>query len=124
MQHVMMRRAVGAAENAAGAVARAVACGIGKRRFLCLDHEREQTTGAAAERAVAAGIRAELVAREEQREAHLGDLQAAELDAAGGMPFADARPAVAGGRAAASRARLEHVPDEWPVAARVLPLDG
>src|SRR5215472_8820591 len=78
----------------------------------------------AAERAGAAGIRAKLVPCKEQRKARLGDFQAAELDAAGGMPLARAGPAVARGRSAAAGARLKHVPDEAAFAARIAALDG
>src|ERR1051326_6675328 len=112
MQHVTMRRTVGAAENPAGAVARAVARRVGERRPVDLDREAEQPARAAAKPALAAGIRAELMARKEQGKARLGDFQAAELDAAGGMPLARAGPAVAPRRGAAARARLKHVPDE------------
>src|ERR1043166_6412562 len=106
VQNVMMRRAVGAAENPAGAMACAVAGGVGERWLLYLDRESEQPARLAAERAVAAGGRAGLMARKEQRKARLGDLQAAELDAAGRMPLARAGPAVARRRGAAPRARL------------------
>src|ERR1044071_9182489 len=119
VQHVTMRHAIGAAENPAGAVARALAGGVGERRLLDLDRETEQSARAAAKRARAAGIRAELMAREEQRKARLGDFQAPELDAAGRMPLARAGPAVASGRSAAARARLKHVPDEAAVGVRI-----
>src|SRR5262249_43211501 len=95
MHEVTMRRAVGAAENSAGAVARAGAGGVGDRRLLRFDREREQPARAAAKGAVAPGIRAELVARKEQRKPRLGHFEAAELDAAGRMPLAGAGPAVA-----------------------------
>src|SRR6202011_2707730 len=67
VQNVMMRRAIGAAENPAGAVACAVARRVGERRLPGLDRETEQRARSAAKRAVAAGIRAELMPREEQR---------------------------------------------------------
>ena len=68
--------------------------------------------------AVAARIGAEFVALEEQRKAHLGDFEAAELDAARRLPLAGAGPAVAGRRGAAARPRLEEMPDERPAASR------
>ena len=61
---------------------------------------------------------------EEQGKAHLVHLQRAELDAAGRMPLAGSGPAVAGGRRAATGARLEEVPNEGLVGARVDALDG
>src|SRR5947209_12595607 len=124
VEHVMMRRAVGAAENPAGAVAGAVARRVGERRLLDLDREREQPARTAAKGAVAAGIRAELMPRKEQRKPRLGDFQAAELDAAGRMPLARAGPAVARRRGAAAWARLKHVPDEAALRARIAALDG
>jgi hypothetical protein len=93
VQNVMMWRAIGAAQNPAGAVACAVPRRVGERRLLGLDHEREQPARSAAKRAVAAGIRAELMTRKEQRKSRLRYFQAAELDATGRMPLARARPA-------------------------------
>src|SRR6266536_4441658 len=124
MQNVIMRRAIGAAQNPAGAMACAVTCRIGERRLLGLDNEREQPARSATKCAIAAGIRAELVAREEQRKSRLGYFQAAELDAAGRMPLARAGPAVAHWRGAAARSRLKHVPDEASVRTRIAALDG
>src|SRR5215470_5870994 len=86
MQHIMMRQAVGAAQDAAGAVARAVAGGIAERRLVGLHRHLDHAACAAAKFSLAAGIRAELVAGEEQRKARLGDLEAAEFDAAGEAP--------------------------------------
>ena len=124
MQNVMMRRAIGAAQNPAGAMACAVTCRVGERRLLGLDHESEQPARSATKRAVAPGIRAELVTHEEQRKSRLGYFQAAELDAAGRMPLARARPTVARRRGAAARPRLKQVPDEAPVRTRIAALDG
>src|ERR1700736_4567161 len=73
VQNVMMRRAVGAAENPAGAMARAVARRVGERRLVDLDREGEQPARAAAKGALAAGIRAELMPAEEQGKPRLGD---------------------------------------------------
>src|SRR6478672_530776 len=72
---------------------------------------------------VAAGAGAEFVTAEMQGKAHLGDFQAAELEATDRMPLADRRIAIAAGRGAAAGAGLEHVPDEIPAIARVLALD-
>ena len=91
-----MRLAVRAAQDAAGAVPHAVARGVAERGLVDLDREFEHAAGPAAVFALASGIRAELVAAEEQRKAHLGHLQAAEFDAARRLPFAGAGPAVAG----------------------------
>src|SRR5947208_3493632 len=71
-----------------------------------------------------AGIGAESVTGEEQREASLGDFESAELDPAGGLPFPGARPAVAGRRRPATGPRLEEMPDERFIGPRVLALDG
>src|SRR4029453_11092850 len=73
--------------------------------------------------AVAAGVGAELVVREREREARLGDLYAAELDAAGGLALARGLPAVAGYGGAAARRGVEHVPDERTTRRRIPPLD-
>src|SRR5262249_57081016 len=107
MQNVTMRRAVGAAQNPRGAMARAVAGRIGERRLLDLHREREQSARSAAKGALAAGIRTELMPLEEQRKACLGHFQAAELDAAGRMPLARAGPTVARRRGAAARPCLK-----------------
>ena len=118
-----MRPAVLAASHAAGAMAHAVARGVGDRGLGDLDRHLELGAGAAAQAAVAAAVRPELVAPEEQRKAHLGDLEAAELDAAGCLPLAGRRPAVARDRGAAAGPRLEQVPDERVAAARIGALD-
>src|SRR5438067_2084315 len=112
MEQVAMRQAVRAAENAAGAVPDAVAGGIADCRLGGLDDHLDDAARPAAILPVAAGIGPELVRAEKQRKAHLGDFQAAELDAAGGLPFAAAGPAVAGRRGAAARPRLKEMPDE------------
>ena len=87
-------------------------------------HHLEIAAGAAAKLAVAAGIGAVLVMQEQERKAHLGHLDRAELDAAGRVPLADRVIAVAGDRAAAAGPRLEQMPDEAAARARVLALDG
>ena len=93
-QHVVVRRAVEPALDAAGAVLDAVAGGVRDSRLGHLDCEFEIAARPATEPAVAPRIRAELVAAEEQREPHLGHFQAAELDPARRLPLARARPAV------------------------------
>src|SRR6185312_491580 len=123
-QDVAVRLAVLAAEDAAGTVADAVARGVAERRLGDLDDHLEVAAGAAAELAVAAGIGAAFVAAEEEREAHFGDFQAAELDAARRLPLAAARPAIARRRGAAARSGLEEMPDELATVARVLTRDG
>src|SRR5262245_24958348 len=74
--------------------------------------------------ALAAGVGAEFMAAEMQREAHLGDLDATELEAADAVPLADRRPAVAARGCAAAGARMKHVPDEAASRSRVFALDG
>ena len=59
---------------------------------------------------------------EHQGEAGFRDFDRAELDPAGRVPFPDRRIPVARGRSAAAGAGLEHVPDEAPAGARVLPV--
>src|SRR4051812_35296157 len=120
----MVRRAVLAAQDAACAILHAVAGGVGDRRFRDLDREFEIAPRAAAKLPPAAAIRPELVPPEKQREANLRHFQAAELDAACGLPLACARPAVAGRRCPAARPRLEHVPDKRFAGSRVDALNG
>src|SRR5580704_4492934 len=96
IKHVVVRRAVFAAEDAAGAVHHPVAGGVGERRLLGLDDHLDNPAGAAAIPPIAARIGAELVALEEQRKAHLGHFEAAEFDATRRLPLAGAGPAVAG----------------------------
>src|SRR5215468_8249024 len=112
MKCVAVRQAVDAAQNAAGAVAHAVARGVADCRLGGFDDHLDDAARPAAVFACSAGIGAEFVAAEEQREAHLGHFEAAEFDAAGGLPFAGSGPAVTGGRCAAARPRLEEMPDE------------
>src|SRR5665213_628598 len=118
-----MGNAVLAAEHAARSVARAVARGIAPRRLFGFQHQIERNAKAAAKPAVPARAGAIFVVTEIQGKPHLGDFDAAELDAADRMPFADRRPAVAAGGSAAAGPRLEHVPDEIPSRARILALD-
>ena len=74
---------------------RAVARGIARRRFFGLEHQIEGNAEAAAKLAVAARARAEFVLAEVQGKARFGDFEAAELETADGVPFADRRIAVA-----------------------------
>src|SRR6185503_14828536 len=105
-------------------MARAVAGRIGERRLPGFDRESEEPARSATKGTVTAGIRPEFMTRKEQRKTRLGYFEAAELDAAGRMPLARARPTVARRRGAAARPRLKHVPDEAPVRTRVAALDG
>src|SRR5258706_14712774 len=73
VQDVTVRRAVGAAQDAAGAVAHAVAGGVAERRLGDFRHDLEHPARAAPILAVAARVRAELMAREVQRETDPGD---------------------------------------------------
>src|SRR5581483_7091064 len=125
IKHIAVRPAVLAAKDAAGAVHYPVAGSVGQSRLGGLDHHLDDPARTAAVLPGAARIGAELVFLEEQRKARLGHFEAAELDAAGGLPLAAAGPAVARRRGAAARPRLKEMPDEGTVApARILALDG
>ena len=87
-----MRRAVFATEQAASAMPDAVARGVGAAGFVGLDDEFQVGAGTADEAAVATGVPAKLVRPKQQRKSRLGDLDRAELEAAGRMPFAPNRP--------------------------------
>ena len=105
-------------------MARAVARGVADAPAFAISSTRSSATPSPPrELPVAAGAGAEFMTAEVQRKAHLGDLDAAELEAADRVPLADRRPAVAAGRRAAAGPRLEHVPDEIAAGARVLALD-
>src|SRR5918994_5748896 len=118
-QHVAVRRAILATQDAARAVFHAVARGVADRRLGDFDGELEVASRPAAIAPVAAAVGPELVAPEEQRESYFGDLDAAELDSARSLPLAGAGPAVAGKRRAAARTSLEQVPDERFSRARI-----
>ena len=117
-----MRRAVLAAEHAAGAVPRPIARGIAERRLFGFEDEIERHPEAAAKLAVAAGIGQEFVVAEMQREARFRHFEAAEFQAADRMPLPDRRPAVAARRRAAAGTRMKQVPDEAAAGARILAL--
>src|SRR5262245_27668965 len=119
LQPVPMRLAILAAGEAASTKFDAVAGGIGERRLARLDHEFELAARAAAMASVAATVRAKLVAAKVQRKTYLLHLEAAELDAAGGLPFARPWPTVSRRGTAAARPRLKQMPDERPAIARV-----
>lgn len=84
-----------AAEDAAGAITYTVAGSVADGCLRSLDDHFDHTARATVVLPVTPGIRAELVLPKEQREAPFGDFEAAEFDAAGGLPFAAARPAIA-----------------------------
>src|SRR5262249_46234266 len=94
-QHVAVREPVPAAQDPVRRVANAVTRGVGAGRLGDLGDQLEDGADAAPEPAVAARARPELVAPEEEREADLGHLDAAELDAAGRLALARRPPAVA-----------------------------
>src|SRR5207244_13478426 len=73
--------------------------------------------------AVPARVGAKLVVLERERKARLGDFHAPELDPARRLPLARGLPTVALGAGTATRARVEHVPDERAPGARVHALD-
>src|SRR5579859_1030690 len=123
VQHIPMRQAVLAAEDAASAVPHTISGGVAERGLVNLHGELQHAAGAAAELAVAATVGAEFVAAKEQRETHLRHLEAAEFDAARRLPLPGAGPAVARGRGAAAGPGLEQVPDEGPVPAGIAALD-
>src|SRR5262245_49200162 len=73
-QHVAMRQTIGAAHQPAGSVAGAVSGRVALRRKGDLDDHLHRASGSAAVTAVPARPGAKLVALEEEREPHLGDL--------------------------------------------------
>src|SRR6266508_4630756 len=83
-------------------VADAIAGGVGDGRLLDVDTKLEDGTNAPAVLAIAAGVGAKLVVLEGEREARLGHLHAAELDATGRLTLAGCLPAVAGDGGAAA----------------------
>src|SRR5262245_16022003 len=93
-------------------MAHAVAGGVALGGPVRLHPELQDRADSAAEPAVARRARPELMTREEQRKARLRDLDAAELDAAGGLALAGRLPPVTHRRRAAAAPRVEEVPDE------------
>src|SRR4051812_33396547 len=113
-QAVVMRLAVPPAAHPGGAVPHPVAGGVRSAGAVALDPQRQLATEAAAVLPVSGRAGQELMRLEEQGEARLGHLDAAEFQAAGGVPLARSRPAIAARGAAAARPGVEHVPDEAP----------
>src|SRR5882757_6280154 len=118
-----MRLPVLAAEHAARAVPRAVTGSVAFGVLFRLQHQIQRDTEAAAILPVAARAGAKFMPAEMQREAHFGDLEAAEFEATDRMPLADRRPAVTARRGAAAGAGLKQMPDEAAPGARVFALD-
>src|SRR5262245_17637696 len=121
---VAVRQAVLAAEDAVGRMAHAVARGVALGGLGGFHAQPEHGADAAAELPVALGVGAELVALEEERKACFRHFDAAELDPARGLALARRLPAVARRRGAATAARVEKMPDERALGARVLARDG
>src|SRR5690349_14445081 len=88
-QPIAMRCAVIAAKHAAGTVANALARGVAARGLFGFQHHVEGDAEPATELSVAAGAGAKLVMAEVEWKARLGDLDAAELQAADAVPLAD-----------------------------------
>src|SRR5689334_19000956 len=78
-QAIAVRRAVLAAEHAAGPVAHTLARGIAARGFCGLQHHVEGNAEPAAILPVAAGAGPKFVMAEVEGKAHFGDLDAAEF---------------------------------------------
>ncbi len=104
-------------------MARASARRVGPRGLCRFQHQIERDTEATAKLSVSAGAWAKFMMTEMQGKPHLGDFDAAELDAADAVPFADRRPAVAAGGSAAAGAGLKQVPDEIASRTRIFSLD-
>src|SRR5690606_33915294 len=85
---------------------------IGAAGTVAFDAQPQLAAQAPAMRAIPGRARQELVLLEEEGEARLGHLHAAEFQAAGAVPLAGGGPAIALRAAATSRPCMEHVPDE------------
>src|SRR5258705_2905311 len=109
---VAMGKAVLAAQHPVGRIADPVARGIAERGLGRLHAHLEHRSHAAAVAPVARRVRPELVALEEEREARLRNLDAAELDPARRLALARGLPAVARGGCAAAAPPVEELPDE------------
>ena len=77
-----MRRPVFAAHHAACTVSNTVARGVGNTVFICLNGKLQVTADTARILTITTGVRAKLVAREEQRKANFNNFDGAEFEAA------------------------------------------
>src|SRR5712691_12170097 len=119
-----MGQPVLAAQHPVGRIADPVARGIAERGLGGLHAQLEHRSHAAAVAAVTRGVRTELVPLEEEREARLRDLDAAELDAARRLALARGLPAIARGGCAAATPRVEEMPDELALVPGIRARDG
>src|SRR5262245_61978502 len=120
---VAVGQTVAAAQDAVRGMPHSIACRIalrGRGRFHAQFEDGPHSTAKAS---VAGRAGPELVLLEEEGEACLGHLDAAELDPAGGLSFARRLPSVAGRRRAASATCVEQVPDERPLRPGIHALD-
>src|SRR5206468_5841219 len=120
---VPVRKPILTPEEAIGRVTHAIPRGVRDRRLLDVHAEPEHGAHPAPIHAVPARVGAKLVVLERERKARLGDFHAPELDPARRLPFARGLPTVALGAGTATRARVEHVPDQRAPGARVHALD-
>src|SRR5262245_10216304 len=93
---VAVRLSIQAAQDAVRGVPDPVARRVAPGRLFSLHSELEPRAHTASKAPVTRRVRPEFVELEEQRKARLGHLDAAELDAAGGLTLAGGLPAVAG----------------------------
>src|ERR1700722_9589031 len=99
------------AENASCAMHGALTGGIGQRRAVGFDPKPHIAAVASTELPIAGRTTPILMRFEHERKAAFGDLDRTELDAPGGMPFADRRITVSRGGSAATGPGLEHMPN-------------
>jgi hypothetical protein len=88
-QTVIVRDAVFASKHSTGTITRTVARGVGTRGLRSFKHQVERNTEATAKLSIAARTGPEFMVTEVQRKSNLGDFNAAKLDSANGVPFAD-----------------------------------
>src|SRR5262245_11507621 len=105
-------------------MAHAVARGVALGGLGGLHAQPEHGADATAEPPVALGLRAEHVALDDERKARFRHFDAAELYPARGLAVTRRLPAVTRRRGAAAAARVEEMPDERALGARVLARDG